>query len=77
LLPVRLGGGSVADARAVCEYGWVENEEPTDVLAVLDVLFGEVVLDDADGGGPSERSVGSVVIAEVDESGVGVGSLGL
>lgn len=41
----------------------------------LGVLFGEVVLDDADGGGPSERSVGSVVIVEVDEPVVGVGSL--
>ncbi len=41
----------------------------------LVVLFGEVVPDDAGGGGPSECSVGSVVIVEVDESVVGVGSL--
>jgi hypothetical protein len=41
------------------------------------VLFGEVVLDDADGGGPSERSVGSVVIVEVDEPEIGVSALGL
>ena len=33
----------------------------------LVVLFGEVVLEDAGGGCPAERSVGSVVIVEVDE----------
>ena len=31
------------------------------------MLFGEVVLEDAGGGCPAERSVGSVVIVEVDE----------
>ena len=34
---------------------------------LLVVLFGEVVLEDAGGGCPAERSVGSVVIVEVDE----------
>ena len=42
---------------------------------MLAVLFGDVVLEDADGGGPSERSVGSVVIVEVDESFIGAGAL--
>ncbi len=42
----------------------------------LAVLFGEVVLDDAGGGCPSERSVGSVVIVEVDEPGIRVGAFG-
>ncbi len=37
-------------------------------LASLVVLFGEVVLEDAGWGCPSERSVVSVVIVEVDES---------
>ena len=41
----------------------------------LGVLFGDVVLEDADGGGPFERSVGSVVIVEVDESFIGAGAL--
>ena len=40
------------------------------------MLRGEVVLEDADGVGPFERSVGSVVIVEVDESGVGLVALG-
>ena len=43
----------------------------------LGVLFGEVVLDDARWGGPPERSVGSVVIVEVDEPDVCPGTLGL
>ena len=42
----------------------------------LGVLFGEVVLEDAGGGCPSERSVGSVVIVEVDEPVVGGSALG-
>ena len=42
---------------------------------LLDVLFGEVVLDDAGGGCPAECSVGSVVIVEVDEPVIGAGSL--
>jgi 5'-nucleotidase len=46
-----------------------------DRIVRLDVLFGDVVLEDADGGGPSERSVGSVMIVEVDESFIGAGSL--
>ena len=41
----------------------------------LAVLFGDVVLEDADGGGPFERSVGSVVIVEVDEPFIGAGAL--
>ena len=49
----------------------------SDVLAhvSLGVLFGEVVLEDVGWGGPSERSVGSVVIVEVDEPVVGPGAL--
>ena len=43
----------------------------------LDVLRGEVVLEDAGGGCPAERSVGSVMIVEVDEAAVAVASLGL
>ena len=43
---------------------------------LLDVRRGEVVPDDACGGCPAERSMGSVVIVEVDESVVGVGALG-
>lgn len=43
----------------------------------LAVLRGEVVPDDADGGGPAERSVGSVVIVEVDELEVADVTLGL
>ena len=43
----------------------------------LVVLFGEVVLEDAGGCCPSERSVFSVVIVEVDEPVVGVGALGV
>ena len=39
------------------------------------MVYGEVVLEDADGGGPFERSVGSVVIVEVDEPGVAAGAL--
>lgn len=42
----------------------------------LVVLFGEVLLDDAGGGCPSERSVGSVVIVEVDESDIRLGASG-
>ena len=42
----------------------------------LGVLFGAVVRDDGDGGCPSERSVGSVVIVEVDEPCVCHGALG-
>ncbi len=41
----------------------------------LGVLFGDVVLEDADGGGPCERSVGSVMIVEVDESFIGACAL--
>ena len=40
------------------------------------VVGGEVVLEGAGGGCPAERSVGSVMIVEVDEPGVGVGTLG-
>ena len=43
----------------------------------LAVLRGEVVLEDAGGGCPAERSVGSVMIVEVDEAAVAVASLGL
>ena len=42
----------------------------------LGVLFGEVVPGDGDGCGPSECSVGSVVIVEVDEPVVGLGAFG-
>ena len=45
------------------------------LLSSLDVLFGDVVLEDADGGGPCERSVGSVMIVEVDESFIGACAL--
>ena len=43
----------------------------------LVVLRGEVVLEDAGGVCPAERSVGSVMIVEVDEAAVAVASLGL
>jgi hypothetical protein len=43
----------------------------------LGVLFGDVVFEDADGGGPFERSVESVVIVEVDETFIGAGALGV
>lgn len=43
----------------------------------LGVLFGEVVLEGADWGCPFERSVGSVVIVEVDEPVVGCVALGV
>ena len=46
------------------------------LITLLGVLFGEVVLEDAGGGCPSERSVGSVVIVEVDEPVVGGSALG-
>ena len=56
-------------------------ERQVDCVAVVNgrrlvVLFGEVVLEDAGGGCPSERSVGSVVIVEVDEPVVGGSALG-
>ena len=47
------------------------------IWASLVVLRGEVVLEDAGGGCPAERSVGSVMIVEVDEAAVAVASLGL
>ena len=49
---------------------------PVTFVRTLGVLFGEVVLEDAGGGCPSERSVGSVVIVEVDEPVVGGSALG-
>ena len=49
---------------------------PRPYTTPLAVLFGEVVLEDAGGGCPSERSVGSVVIVEVDEPVVGGSALG-
>jgi hypothetical protein len=62
------GGGVVADGEESRSVGDGQRE--------LGVLFGEVVLDEAGGGCPSERSVGSVVIVEVDELGVCLGALG-
>ena len=53
-----------------------ELEQAPKVRLLLGVLFGEVVLEDAGGGCPSERSVGSVVIVEVDEPVVGGSALG-
>ena len=44
--------------------------------AVLGVHRGEVVLEDAGWGCPAECSVGSVVIVEMHEPGVGAGPLG-
>ena len=45
-------------------------------LVLLDVHRGEVVLEDAGWGCPAECSVGSVVIVEMHEPGVGAGPLG-
>ena len=42
----------------------------------LGVITGEVVLEDAGWGCPAECSVGSVVIVEMHEPGVGAGPLG-
>ena len=47
------------------------------LVVSLGVHRGEVVPDGVDRGGPSERSVGSVVIVEVDEPVIGVCSLAL
>ena len=57
-----------------CAHQSAECHQPNGRVQ-LDVVFGEVVLEDAVGGCPSERSVVSVVIVEVDEPFVGVGSL--
>jgi NADPH:quinone reductase-like Zn-dependent oxidoreductase len=47
-----------------------------DLVRSLGVHRGEVVPEDAGGGCPAERPVGSVVIVEVEEAAVGGGALG-
>ena len=68
--------GALVDAVRSGEISWDDPVQIRHEFDSLGVLFGEVVLEDAGGGCPSERSVGSVVIVEVDEPVVGGSALG-
>ena len=67
-------GTGVAFSRVV--DGQVLSFSAVDDHTFLDVHRGEVVLEDAGWGCPAECSVGSVVIVEMHEPGVGAGPLG-
>ena len=62
-----------ASATALRSRLWLMNNDSS---AALGVYRGEVVLEDAGWGCPAECSVGSVVIVEMHEPGVGAGPLG-
>ena len=56
--------------------GGVATDRAAGIATSLGVYRGEVVLEDAGWGCPAECSVGSVVIVEMHEPGVGAGPLG-